>query len=64
MTRYRIILVSTAGADPCRWQAQERVWVFFWRNMCGRTSSATTQGNHILMHGWDIAQAAQPTKGN
>lgn len=47
--RYRIVYVPTKGVDPCRWQAQERVWLFFWRNLCGRTASATTQGNEILL---------------
>lgn len=48
MPKYRIALVKTSGIDPCCWQAQERVWLFFWRAMCGATASATTQGNHIL----------------
>lgn len=50
MPKYRIALVKTTGLDPCCWQAQERKWLFFWKAMCGATSSATTQGNHILMH--------------
>lgn len=49
MSKYRIIYVKTGSIDPCCWQAQKRVWFFFWRNMCGRTASATTQGNHILI---------------
>lgn len=55
MPKYRIIYVKTGGIDPCCWQAQKRVWLFFWRNLCGRTASATTQGNEILM---DIHRAA------
>jgi hypothetical protein len=55
MSRYRIIHVETGGIDPCCWQAQKRVWLFFWRNLCGRTASATTQGNEILK---DIHRAA------
>lgn len=49
MARYRIIHVDTGSIDPCCWQAQKRVWLFFWRNLCGRTASATTQGNQILL---------------
>lgn len=48
--KYRIIYVQTAGIDPCHWQAQRRVGWFGWRNICGRTASATTQGDHILKH--------------
>ena len=58
MPKHRIIYVGTADSDPSHWQAQERVWLFFWRNMCGRTSSATTQANHILM--CKRRQAVQP----
>jgi hypothetical protein len=57
MPKYRIAYVKTLGCDPCCWQAQERVWLFFWRNMCGNTASATTQGNHILI---EIAKKEQP----
>jgi len=50
MPRYRIIHIKKKGIDPCCWQAQERTWLFFWRNICGATASATTQGNQILLH--------------
>lgn len=53
MSRYRIIHVETGSIDPCCWQAQKRVWLFFWKNLCGRTASATTQANVILL---DMAQ--------
>ena len=48
MSKYRIIYVNTGGIDPCCWQAQRRVRLFFWKNLCGRTASATTQANEIL----------------
>jgi len=46
MPKYRIIYVNHPG-DPCHWQAQERVWLFFWRDICGNVSSATTAANEI-----------------
>lgn len=49
LPKYRIIYVEHKD-DPCHWQAQERVWLFFWRNICGNVSSATTAGNEILFH--------------
>ena len=55
MPKYRIIHVAIGRIGGCCWQAQKRVWLFFWLNLCGRTASATTQGNEILM---DIHRAA------
>ena len=48
MIKYRIIYLGYHDIDPCRWQAQERVWLFFWRNMCGATASPITQGKQIM----------------
>lgn len=48
MHKYRIVYINGNASDPCHWQAQKRVWIFFWKNICGRTASATTQGNEIL----------------
>jgi hypothetical protein len=50
MMSYRIAKVKTHGIDPCCWQAQKRVWLFFWRPLCGATASATTQANEIQLH--------------
>ena len=46
MPRYRIIFVNHKG-DPCHWQAQERVYLFFWQDLFGNVSSATTAANGI-----------------
>lgn len=46
MHKYRIVYVSHDG-DPCHWQAQERKWIFFWVNLFGNVSSATTAANII-----------------
>lgn len=50
MIRYRIAMIKTLGIDPCCWQAQRRVWFFFWRPLCGATASATTQAHEIEIH--------------
>jgi len=48
MVKYRIIYVDIPGdSDPCKWQAQERVYFLFWKNLFGRVSSATTAANGI-----------------
>ena len=47
MAKYRIIYVNHEG-DPCHWQAQKRVYLFFWENICGNVSSAHTAGGAIL----------------
>jgi len=49
MPKYRIIYVNNKG-DPCHWQAQKRVWLFFWVNVCGNVSSATTAANELLFN--------------
>jgi len=46
MPKYRIIYVKHDG-DPCHWQAQERKYFFFWRNIFCNVSSATTAANGI-----------------
>lgn len=50
MVQNRIAKVKTYGIDPCCWQAQKRVWLFFWRPLCGATASATTQAYEIQRH--------------
>jgi len=46
MVKHRIIYVEDGG-DPCHWQVQERVWLFFWVDVCLSFSSITTAGNWI-----------------
>ena len=46
--RYRIIYVLDFGG--CNWQAQKRVNLFFWKDMCGNVSSATTAAHEIQKH--------------
>ncbi len=47
MPKYRIIYVEHKG-DPCNWQLQRRCWLFFWRDVCGNVSSATTAAHEML----------------
>jgi len=42
----RIIYVESDN-DPCHWQVQKRVWLFFWRNVNLSFSSITTAGNWL-----------------
>ena len=60
MVKYRIAKVRTIGIDPCCWQAQKRVWFFFWKPLCGATASATTQGNEILLHELSTQGSSKP----
>lgn len=48
LPKYRIIMVDDFGG--CHWQAQIRHKLFFWRNLCGSVSSATTAAHEIQLH--------------
>lgn len=49
MPKYRIIFIDDFGLDPCNWQVQKRKYFFFWENVYGRFSSATTAGREVLV---------------